>query len=87
MESRNLVIVFIRSNEGLGRIGSFYRLDMAAGNILFSESFKIGLAIHTDGCHDVRRSTQKLEVVGNIAGTAAEFPSHAGNEKTDVDIV
>ena len=50
-------------------------------------AYRIGRVIVADGRHDQRLAAEHLQVVGDVAGTAAEFAPHVGHQEGDVEDV
>ncbi len=82
MKGRDLVVVEVGGDEGLGGERLLDLLDKAATDLVGIHPLGIRLEILTHGGHRQPESRfQHIQVVGNIAGAAAEFAAHLGNEK------
>lgn len=87
MEGGDLVVVEIGGNEGLGGEGAGQCAHVAALEAERLQTLHVGAAVVADGGHDHRLATEQLEVVGDIAGAAAEFAAHLGHVEADVEDV
>jgi len=84
MEGGDLVVVHVGGDKGLGRVGSVDLPDMAAIYAAAVHPGGIGVEILADRAHGQGIAAQQMEVVSDVAGTAAEFAAHLGHQETDV---
>ena len=87
MEGGDLVVVQIRGDESLRGIGVFNLPDVRAGQSQRIQSAEVGRCILTNRGHDQRIVAKELEVVGDVAGAAAELAAHFRHQEGDVEDV
>ena len=87
MKRGDLVVVEVRSYECLRGELAGYLLYEIAGEAETAQAVQVGTAILADGLHDERLFPEKLQVIGDVAGRAAEFASHLRREEADVEDV
>ena len=84
MEGRDLVVVHVGGDEGLRRVMAFQRHDMRPVDAIEIQPFGIGGEVHAHGTHRHRLSTEQLQVVGDISGTATELAPHLGHMEGNI---
>src|SRR6476620_10027877 len=87
MKCGDLVVVAIGRDERLRRECAPNLAHMPLRYIERVETLAIRCIIVPDRRHDERIAAQDLQRVRDIAGTAAEFPSHIWNQKSDIENV
>jgi hypothetical protein len=87
MESGDLVVVKIGGNESLRGEAARDFPDMTGIQPELLESVHVGRTVVADGGHDQRFTAQQFQVVGNVAGAAAEFSPHVRHQKGDIEDV
>src|SRR5882672_4275906 len=87
MDRRDLVVVQVRRDECLGGERTGYLAHAFEVDAEALEPLEIQQRIVSHRAHDQGFRTQALQVVGDIARTAAELTSEHGNEKRDVEDV
>src|SRR5688500_1298930 len=84
VKSGNLVIGQISCDEGLRGKYARHAAYMSLLEIKTLQTVGIWLIVIPDGCHDEGFAAYHLQIVCNIAGTAAKFPSHVRYQKGHV---
>jgi len=87
MKRGDLVVVQIGGDERLRGELARDALHVARVNAQALQPVQIGLAILAHGGHHQRFAAQLLQVVGDVASGAAEFPAHLGGEEAHVEDV
>ena len=87
MECRDLVVVQVGGDEGLGGKAAGDGLDVGGGKAVAVQPLGVVGEVLADRCHDQRIAAEQLQVVGNVAGGAAEFAAHFRYQESDVENV
>ena len=85
VEGGDLVVVQVGGDERLRREAARDPANVGARQIQRFQPAQIGVGIVADCGHDQRIGAQQLEIVGDIAGAAAEFPAHFRHQEGDVE--
>ena len=84
MKRRDLIVVPVGGDEGLGGVLGLDDLDVIARHAGFNHPLRIGIEVPPRGRHRKGRITEQAQVVGDVARTAAEFAPELGHEKGDI---
>src|SRR5690625_5045837 len=84
MKRRNLIIVQIRRDIGLGRISTVDGLDIFPADAVVIHPLGIGLEVTADRPHGNAITAQKSQRIRNIPGATAKFTTHLRNQKGDI---
>jgi hypothetical protein len=87
MEGGDLVVVEVGGDEGLGGEAAGHVPDVGGVEPELLEAVHVGRAVVADGGHDQRLAAEQLEVVGDVAGAAAELAPHVGHQEGDIEDV
>jgi hypothetical protein len=87
VEGRDLIGVEVGRDEGLGAVFPFDDRQVLRGDAGLRHPIAIGLEVRTDSPHGIAGFAQQLEVVGDIARTAAKLAPHLRDEKGHVQHV
>ena len=87
MKSRDLVVVAIRHDHGLGRVGIAHFADEFGADAQRVHARHIIGPIAADGCHRQWRAAQLPQAIGDIAGAAAKFPAQGRHQKGHIEDV
>ena len=79
VKRRDLVVVEICGDEGLGGETALDLTHVGAWQIQCVETAQIGFGVLANRRHDQRIALQQFEVVSNVAGAPAEFSAHFRN--------
>src|SRR5438445_12168657 len=83
MEGGDLVVVDIGGDERLRGELLLELAHMPRRQVELREARRVGSEIVAHGGHDARVLAEELQVVGDVAGGAAEFPPDAGHPERD----
>jgi hypothetical protein len=87
MEGGDLVVVVVGGDEGLRREQLVDHLDAIERDALFREPVAVRAEVLAHGRHRDRVAAEQLEVVGDVAGAAAELAAHARHQEGHVEDV
>jgi len=87
VERGDLVVVQVGGDERLRGEQLVDHLDVVEADAAGFEVLAVGAEVGADGGHRNRVAAQQLEVVGDVAGTAAELAPHARDQERDVQDV
>jgi len=87
MEGSDLVVVEVGGDEGLRGVGVGHAAHVGGGQPEVLEALQVEAGVVANRRHDQRRAAEQLEVVGDVAGTAAVFAPHVGHQEGDVEDV
>ena len=87
VEGGDLVVVVVGGDEGLRGEQLVDHLHLFHVDALFREPFAVRTEILAHRGHRDRVAAQQLEVVGDVAGAAAEFAAHARHQERHVQDV
>src|SRR5690606_26980906 len=87
VEGGDLVVVVVGGDEGLRSEQVLDHLDLRQVDAQRGEMLVVGAEIAAHGAHRHRLATQQVQVVGDVAGEAAELPAHARHQERDVQDV
>ena len=85
MEGGDLVVVQVGGDEGLGGKAAGHLPHMIGGKAKLLEAVHVGGGVVADSGHDAGFAAQQLEVVGDVAGAAAELAAHVRHQEGDVE--
>src|SRR5574343_1601915 len=84
VEGGDLVVVEVGRDEGLGGKTAGDLAHVRARQAELVEAVKVRPGIVADGGHDNWLATQQHQVVGDVAGTTAEFTTHFRHQESNV---
>ncbi len=87
MECGDLVVVEVGRDERLRGIEIGQLLDAIKANLVAREVLAVRREVLADGRHRQRIGAEQLEVVGDVAGAAAELAAHARHQERHVQHV
>ena len=87
MERRDLVVVRVGDDEGLGRVVVLDAGHQGGVHAPGADALEVVAAIVADGGHDHGIATEPAKVVGDVSRAAAELPAQVGHEEGHVQDV
>ncbi len=87
MKRRDLVVVEVGDDEGLRREAVADALDVAGRRAPAAQAREVFVAVAADRGEDDRLAAERGQVVGDVAGAAAELASQRRHQERDVENV
>src|SRR5699024_9668914 len=81
VEGGDLVVVQVGGDETLGGVGVVQHPHHPRVDVQVVQPLQVVFGIHAHGAHGHGPPAQQLQVVGDVARTAAEFLAQAGHEE------